>query len=72
MRRSERLTEIVEIIRDGRLHLARDIAEALEVSERTIYRDIATLIASGVRSMVSGGWDTCCESLYSYLHLRSQ
>ena len=48
MRRSERLTEIVEIIRDGRLHLARDIAEALEVSERTIYRDIATLIASGV------------------------
>lgn len=48
MRRSERLTEIVEIIKDGRLHLARDIAEALEVSERTVYRDIATLIASGV------------------------
>jgi len=48
MRRSERLTEIVEIIRDGRLHLARDIAAALEVSERTIYRDIATLAASGV------------------------
>ena len=48
MRRSERLTEIIEIIRDGRLHLARDMAEALEVSERTIYRDIATLIASGV------------------------
>lgn len=48
MRRSERLSEIVEIIRDGRLHLARDIAEALEVSERTIYRDIATLSASGV------------------------
>jgi len=48
MRRSERLTEIIEIIRDGRLHLARDIAAALEVSERTVYRDIATLIASGV------------------------
>ncbi len=48
MRRSERLTEIVEIIRDGRIHLARDIAVALEVSERTVYRDIATLIASGV------------------------
>lgn len=48
MRRSERLTEIVEIIRDGRLHLARDIAAALAVSERTVYRDIATLIASGV------------------------
>jgi predicted DNA-binding transcriptional regulator YafY len=48
VRRSERLTEIVEIIKDGRLHLARDIAEKLEVSERSVYRDIATLIASGV------------------------
>lgn len=48
MRRSERLSEIVEIVRDGRLHLARDMADALEVSERTIYRDIGTLMASGV------------------------
>jgi predicted DNA-binding transcriptional regulator YafY len=48
MQRAQRLSEIVEIVRDGRLHLARDIAEALEVSERSIYRDIATLIASGV------------------------
>lgn len=48
MQRAQRLSEIVEIVRDGRLHLARDIAEVLEVSERSIYRDIATLIASGV------------------------
>jgi len=48
MRRADRLAEIVEIVRDGRLHTARDIAEALEVSERTIYRDMETLIASGV------------------------
>lgn len=48
MRRSERLAEIVEIVRDGRLHRASDIAAALEVSLRTIYRDIDTLAASGV------------------------
>lgn len=48
MRRSERLAEIVEIVRDGRLHRACDIAEALGVSERTIYRDVGALIASGV------------------------
>jgi predicted DNA-binding transcriptional regulator YafY len=48
MRRSERLAEIVEIVRDGRLHLARDIAASLDVSVRTIYRDIDTLVASGV------------------------
>ncbi len=48
MQRAQRLSEIVEIVRDGRLHLARDLAHVLEVSERSIYRDIATLIASGV------------------------
>lgn len=48
MRRSERLAEIVEIVRDGRLHLARDITDALGVSIRTVYRDIDTLVASGV------------------------
>ncbi|WP_019955353.1 HTH domain-containing protein [Yoonia vestfoldensis] len=45
MPRSARLADIVEIIRDGRLHLARDIAAALDVSVRTIYRDIDTLVA---------------------------
>ena len=48
MRRSERLGEIVEIVRDGRLHRAGDIAEALGVSVRTIYRDLDTLVASGL------------------------
>jgi len=48
MRRGDRLSEIIEIVQDGRLHLARDIAERLEVSVRTIYRDIDTLVASGI------------------------
>lgn len=48
MRRSDRLSEIIEIVQDGRLHLARDIAERLDVSVRTIYRDFDTLVASGI------------------------
>lgn len=48
MRRSDRLADIIEIIKDGRLHLARDLADQLNVSLRTIYRDMDTLAASGV------------------------
>jgi predicted DNA-binding transcriptional regulator YafY len=47
MRRTDRLFEIVQLFRGGRFLLGRDIAEKLEVSLRTIYRDIETLIASG-------------------------
>ncbi|KAJ54145.1 DeoR faimly transcriptional regulator [Actibacterium mucosum KCTC 23349] len=48
MRRADRLFQIVQYLRGGRLLTARDLAERLEVSERTIYRDIADLIGSGV------------------------
>ncbi|MBY6134766.1 YafY family transcriptional regulator [Nocardioides marinus] len=48
MRRTDRLFEIIQILRDGKLHRAQDIAERLEVSTRTIYRDMDTLVASGV------------------------
>lgn len=48
MRRAERLFRIVQWIRGRRLSTARFLAERLEVSERTIYRDIADLIAQGV------------------------
>jgi predicted DNA-binding transcriptional regulator YafY len=48
MRRSERLAEIIELVRDGRLHRACDLAAKTGVSERTIYRDIVSLVASGV------------------------
>ncbi len=48
MRRTDRLFDLTGILRDGRLHRAQDMAETLEVSVRTIYRDMDTLVASGV------------------------
>ncbi len=48
MRRTDRLYELIRILRDGRLHRARDLADRLGVSLRTIYRDMETLAASGV------------------------
>lgn len=48
MRRADRLFQIVQYLRGGRLVTAARLAEDLEVSERTIYRDMADLQASGV------------------------
>lgn len=48
MRRADRLFDIIQLMRRNRLVRAQDLARELEVSERTIYRDIAALIASGV------------------------
>ncbi len=48
MRRADRLMQLVQILRDGTLHRAGDLAAATDVSLRTIYRDMETLAASGV------------------------
>lgn len=48
MRRADRLFQIVQKLRGGRLVTARQLADKLEVSERTIYRDIADLQSTGV------------------------
>jgi len=48
MRRADRLFQIVQHLRGGRLVTARMLSERLEVSERTIYRDVADLMATGV------------------------
>jgi len=48
MRRADRLFDIIQILRRGKVVRAADIAQELEVSDRTIYRDIASLIGSGV------------------------
>jgi len=48
MRRADRLFQIVQVIRGRRLTTAAYLAQRLEVSERTVYRDIADLQAQGV------------------------
>lgn len=48
MRRADRLMQLIQILRDGSLHKAADLAAATDVSLRTIYRDMETLAASGV------------------------
>ena len=49
MRRADRLFQIVQRLRRRRaIVTARELARELEVSERTIYRDVADLLASGV------------------------
>jgi predicted DNA-binding transcriptional regulator YafY len=48
MRRADRLFAIVQYLRGRRLTTAAQLARWLEVSERTVYRDVADLAASGV------------------------
>ena len=48
MRRADRLMQLVQLLRNGDLHRAEDLARATNVSLRTIYRDMDTLAASGV------------------------
>ena len=48
MLRKDRLFDLIQILRDGRLHRAQDISQKLGISLRTVYRDMETLIASGV------------------------
>lgn len=48
MHRSDRLFDLLHILQDGQLHTARALAVQLQVSQRTLYRDMETLAASGV------------------------
>jgi predicted DNA-binding transcriptional regulator YafY len=48
MRRADRLFQIIQMLRHRRLTTAAQLAERLEVSERTIYRDMSDLSRSGV------------------------
>lgn len=48
MRRADRLFRIVQLLRSGRMQTGAQLAEKLEISLRTLYRDIADLQANGV------------------------
>lgn len=48
MRRADRLLELIKLMRRGRLMRAEDLARRLGVSARTVYRDMDTLVASGI------------------------
>ena len=48
MARSDRLHALIETLGDGALHRSADLARALGVSQRTLFRDIDALRASGI------------------------
>ena len=48
MRRADRLFQIVQLLRRDRHSTAARLSKELGISERTLYRDVADLMASGV------------------------
>src|SRR6476620_7669565 len=48
MRRADRLFQIVQFLRHDRVTTAAQLAAELEVSERTVYRDVQDLVVNGV------------------------
>lgn len=64
MRRADRLFAIVQQLRGGRRTTAARLAETLEVSARTIYRDIADLIGNGVPIEGEAGFGYVMEEGY--------
>lgn len=48
MRRADRLFQLMLLLQEGKVRTAHYLAEKLEVSDRTIYRDIGDLVGSGI------------------------
>jgi predicted DNA-binding transcriptional regulator YafY len=61
MRRADRLFQIVQYLRGGRLVTANDLAQRLEVSKRTIYRDTPILWQLVSPSMAKLASEISCD-----------
>ena len=60
MRRADRLLQLIQILRRHRRPVTGDVmARELEVSLRTVYRDIATLTIEGRSHPRRGGRGLC-------------
>jgi predicted DNA-binding transcriptional regulator YafY len=64
MRPADRLFQIVLLLGRGRVVTARTLAERLEVSERTIYRDVQSLVDAGVPIAGEAGVGYCLKRGY--------
>jgi predicted DNA-binding transcriptional regulator YafY len=48
MKRDQRLYDLVQLMRDGRVRTASELARAMGVSTRTIWRDMAIMAQTGL------------------------
>jgi predicted DNA-binding transcriptional regulator YafY len=70
MRPADRLFQIVLLLGRGRVLTARVLADRLEVSERTVYRDIQNLMESGIPVEGEAGVGYCLRRGYQVPPLR--
>ena len=48
MKRDDRIYDLIQILRDGRLHTAAELARVVGVSTRTIWRDMEMMARTGL------------------------
>ncbi|MDN5786259.1 YafY family protein [Pseudorhodobacter sp.] len=48
MSRDQRIFDLIQRMRDGKLHTAAELARDMRVSTRTIWRDMAMMAATGI------------------------
>ena len=67
MSRSIRLLNLLQLLREYRyLVTAQVLAECLQISQRSVYRDIETLRAEGRKLRRRQGWDFKLKKIYCY------